>query len=685
MKQKVFWQLPEDEVAACLDRLAWLAGEETCRETPWLEVVPSAFGLQLKLLLPVTPDYEAAAATCADQLGRVLTQVTQPEGALPLAPATALLLEHLSGDQPLGTGETNHFLVISAAADRARLGEIAALLRDHATAVRVAGVDGDHGRITFFHVLDDTRRRSLFQALAASERLADCRILQGFSLAGLQLFCSRRRRFIETAVMQQLVFLCGRKPAWFGFQRDLRERGLFAAFDGPDDPSAQDPWRFWPLSDLDFTGFEQLEPTQSNRAMRFQQVSLSNSPQALADLQQLLQEQAPERGRRLFLRDMPDSGDQSFERRSLRERIAELEYRLAFLDRAEAPQPWLWRFDRARLPLLADILRGLPGNLLHHGPLRYGFFADEFEPGGFHYLLVPGDQMVLEDEVLYRVLHEEAGLCTFWLDPYWARYYGETTPECAVFVPRGRAIFPPLHQWQAQNNAAFFRHMVSRWFREDGPKTVLPNRPLYLFEADPFHPERLRLQVLDEAAFVPLNTRLAWLNSNLTITRHVESEAWLADLGEQARRTELHQAMSRRLAGAERTFEEEGRRLGQAVSAQVQGLFDLLTRESQAVMEEAWRTADELSRLKQGLTRLTRVKKDMDEMLDEAQDHLRETEQQSSALSRELQVLETKLKQAMRARRRMSDEVIDEVRALQELHDDLKQRFHKMMKPGADR
>lgn len=685
MTQTLFWQLPEDDVAACLDRLAWLAGEAACRETPWLEVVPSAFGLQLKLLLPVTPDYEAAAATCADQLGRVLSQVPLPEGALPLAPATSVLLTHLSGDQPLGADETNHFLLISAVAERRRLGEIAALLRDHATAVRVAAVEAEQGRVTLFHVLDDPRRRSLFGALAASDRLADCRILQGFSLGGLQLFCSRHQRFIETAVMQQLVYLCGRKPAWFGFQRDLRESGLLAAFDGPDERDTAAPWRFWPLSDLDFTGFEQLEPTRSQQDMRFQLVSLSNSPQALADLQQLLQEQAPESGRRLFLRDMPDSGDQSFERRSLRERIAELEYRLAFLDRAEAPQPWLWRFDRTRLPLLAEILRGLPGNLLHHGPLRYGFFADEFEPGGFHYLLVPGDQMVLEDEVLYRVLHEEAGRCAFWLDPYWARYYGETTPECAVFVPRGQALFPPLHQWQAQNNAAFFRHMVTRWFREDAPKTRLPNRPLYLFEADPFHPERIRLQVLDEEAFVPLNTRLAWLNNNLTITRQVESEAWLADLGEQARRTELHQTVSRRLAGAERAFEEEGRRLGQAVSAQVQSLFDLLTRESQAVMEEAWRTADELSRLKQGLTRLTRVKKDMDEMLEEAQDHLRETEQQSSALSRELQVLETKLKQAMRARRRMSDEVIDEVRSLQELHDDLRQRFHKMMKPGADR
>ncbi|CAM2009127.1 hypothetical protein [Acanthopleuribacter pedis] len=689
MAETRFWQLPETEVPEALARLAWLASVAELEDPPWLEVVPSAFGLQLILLLPVVPVYEEVAARCAQELGRVLRQGPAGGQAMPLAPACSMLVHHLAGDRSLDETIPAHHLVISDSGDREALGQWFTLLRDHATAVRVATAENSEGeRLTLFHVLDDTRRRSLFQALLASGRLDETVVLQGFVLGNLQLFVGRNQRLLDTAVMQQLVYLCAQKPAWFGFRREIRREGLFAAFDdgltGGGDGQIDPVWRFWPLSDLDFTGHEQLETKQSASQMGYQQVSLNNSRAAMLELADTLQAQAEEAGRRLSLRTMPVVEESGFERRALRERIAELEYRLAFLDRAETPQPWLWRFDQSRLPLLAEILRGLPSQLLVDGPLRYGFFADEFQPGGYHYLLVPGDQMLLEDDVLYRVLHEEGEGCAFQLDPYWARYYGETTGECAVYVPRGQALFPPLHQWEPNNNAAFFRHMVTRWFADEGPRVSIPTMPLYLFEADPFHPERLRLQVLDNEAFVPLRTRLGWLNTNLSIARHVDQQDWPAALGDQARRTDLNRAMEQRLAEAEQAFDEEARRLGRTVSAQVQDLFALLTRESQSVMEEAWRTADELSRLKQGLTRLTHVKKDMDEMLEEAEDHLRETEQQSSALSRELQVLETKLKQAMRARRRMSDEVMDEVRALQELHDDLKMRFAKMLKPGQD-
>ena len=682
------WVLADLEPAALFDLLLSLEPGElpvTLATTAEISIPPSAFGVSADLHVPVSPEYEPLLRRFLETAERSAEQAPVAEGALPVVAGLCHLLFAAAPERQAASTLPDTYLLIAEGRDAAGAAEIFDELRRHATALRVATAESAAGPIWFFQIQDDPRRKSTFQSVLAGGDLDDCRLLLGIAEGERRLYVPLERAALDASLFLRFQALMLRHPSLFGLAPDAVESQALAAIEvrSPDASSpegSEETWVFWPLAQLTFHARVALEPALSGGA-RFEMPALRYSPERLEELQHALHRAAPQFGYRLELRPTRLREPAEIERRRLRDRLAEIEYRLAGLDSMHAAKPWLWRFRQRQLPVLARLLRDMPMDVLREGRLLYAFHADEFDPAGSHFLWIPAEDGGFDPEEAMLYGDDAPDAMCFWLDPYWARYYSEENEACWVFVPRHSALFPPMHDWHTADMAGYLRRVMSRWFADvaDGD-TQWPAEPIYLFDGQPGPETRLHVRVLDRSAFAPLHTRLDWLNDNLIVAREVGIEPLVRAMAEDTSRQRLVRFLAVRAKQSQRDFDRLAHTIGNRMVNRFESLFALLDEESENVLEEAYATAGELHDLKQGLSRLTKVKSDMNEMLAEAEDHLHEAEAQSVSLSRELHLLETKLKQAMRTRRRMSDEVMDEVRALRELHDDLKERFHKMLK-----
>ena len=646
-------------------------------ETIRAQLPESAFGLTATLLVPdpfadqARANLQALIEDYRQRTGREPVRSTRPEETMDLATASALLVCHEEGETALKTDE---YLLVFPSGDREKAATLLEALLLHATHTRISAAEMDSGPCFLFHVRDDQQRRSSFQAALAGDLFADCILLDGYVASQKTLFFHDSIRPGE-AELNDFVSLLLHAPGLTGLDPHRNHHDLLVALHyhrGGDGPA---PPRLFLLSGLAFHSQIDFAPVPDHLDLEIQ--DLKTSQAALSDLKEALAVRAPGVGYRLELRPTRMTVPLEVERVRLQERMAELEYRLAWLDSVSRSRPILLRFPQETLPALAEILRGFSPDVIRQGLIQYAFQSSE-GVGGIHYLLIdPNDAVSSEPDPLLLWDDAEIASIRFWLDPLWARYYHGEQRSCLIFVPEGHALFPSMHDWERDDMDSYMRRTVKRWFHD---QAEIPANPIYVFEGQARPGGRLTLGVLDQDRFQPLHTRIGWLNDNLAVMRTIESEQFVRSLADAATREQLAQRIHDQSDAVFARFEETVRQTGRQIASQIQDLMKVFDEETERIYEETYETSRSISRLESGLKNLTRVRKDMELVTREAGDHIEETTEKTEELSEELKALEKKLNEAVTSRRRVGKRVVQELKDLRTLHDDLKQRFYETLR-----
>ena len=655
-----------------------------------LKVDRGAFGLGVTLMVPeasaTQPGEKSLDGLLAERYGALTARPPRrefsAEGSLPLVTGIAALFPtDPGGDEaspPLDSAGEVLLLASNVAIGRAA--EIFESLRFHATSVKVSAATHKNGRMFLFHVKDDPQRRSSFRSAVAGEGFADCALLHAVQTEEGTAFLAPEPP-LSLQVLNRFSALFRTAPALFGLAPGKQGELLFALFPAFDDGTDQ-PRSLELLSLAGLAFYRQIE--LAPRAARYATLDvagLETSKESLLALRSAIGKAKPRVGYRLELREVRHTDPVDAERMRLRERQAELEYQLAYLDSIAQPRPLLLRFSQNRLAALAELLRACSIEVIRQGAIQYGFHAHAEEPGGFHYLLLDPkdanwdsfDPLTLWDEPAERQVR-------FWLDPFWARYYHGKGNECLVFVPEGTALFPPMHDWDDREMDYTMRRTVQRWFGTRAGVPEIPERPIYLFEGRTHPKARLGISILNGKNLQPLKTRLGWLNDNLALMDEVGTEPFLQDLAGDLTRSALASELKRRAEGALGEFEETALHVGRAISGKVAELSGILDEELERVARETYETTNEIRKREQDLRSFRLLQKDMGKITEATATQLEATMDHANKLAVELRQLEVRLRQGMEARTRAGARVLAEIQELRELHDTLKQQFHKLLR-----
>lgn len=337
------------------------------------------------------------------------------------------------------------------------------------------------------------------------------------------------------------------------------------------------------------------------------EVRIVNIPSALTagDLGSALRQREPGVGYRLRLRESRTTQDGNLERERLRIRQAEVEQRLAHLESIEKPRPYLLRFSQRQLRALAHTVYSFPAEAVS-GPgsrIDYAFQASAREPGGFHYLLVSPEAVRKELDPL--PLYDSDAPMKFWLDPSWARYYPEEGNVCYIFVPEHTALFPSLHSWAAEKMDRHMRQALERRWPQGDP---FPEDPYYVFDLPAPGEEALELTVLGARDFKPLQTRLQWINDNVTIAHAIPIEGALADAAAAARWKALAEDRRSGAREALAAFQAEARETVESFALELEGVVNQVAMETDGIFLRTDETLAEVQRLSARLKVLVDVK-----------------------------------------------------------------------------
>ncbi|HSR67065.1 MAG TPA: hypothetical protein VLU25_03925 [Acidobacteriota bacterium] len=676
--------LTPSEALALLDE-ADLQGASLARLRMSMET-SAAFGASVTLALPLEkasrPDLKVLLQSFQNRQPRGPRREAVPQEALPMEQALPWLLLNAQADQQAEALEDEFLL---AALDLAP-GEVAELFDSaalHATSVRVAAAESAAGTHHLFHMRADRRRRSSVASALSGESFQQATALAAYQADGEgRIFLPRSAEVGHaelqcfSRLLQRLLQASSREGQGDPGTRLSRTSPLCAALlPAPSAADEEVPSRYLvlDLSRLRFRPSLDLAPPRAFGA-RFRLLRLSDSGPAIRRLEGLLQEQAPESGYRLELTETPLREPSQVERIRLRERQAELEYRLALLDSISAPQLRLLRFDPDQIEALADVLRAFPRSVLRSGGLQYAFQSVENEPLGRHYLLIDSNRTSMS-ELDPLLLWERAGKppMRFWMDPNFARdYASEERLENWVFVPEGTALFPPLHSWERQGMDVFLLRLLRRLLPRDtwekttsGGASDLPQQPLFLFEGPSGPGQTLQTAVLDRASFTPLEIRLGWLNDNLALQRQLAGqEKRLAQLAEDAWQSRLFSQLRQEARQAREDFEQSARQTRQRVTSLLDELSDQLSREIDSTVTRTHATAQEVRRLNLRLQALLETRDEMEETSEEIDRLQRQVLAEAAQLKRTLDTLEdstvTPLLQRAESTRRSIQERLQE-------------------------
>jgi hypothetical protein len=607
----------------------------------------------------------AALGALVQGYADVTGEYPQPQPA-PATPDTALseglvrLL--LAGDSPSRAyHDPGEWLLVAAgvSAERARA-IFESVRRDDTGEYGAAAEEADGRSVHLFHVRHDSGRRSSFLAPVRAGYFDDCAVLVAFPGDGGTLFLPPENA-PGLPELRAFTRLLRRAPSVVGATLPYPEHAgaplLAALFPRPPGVDGAG-WVLMPLAGLRFRDRVQLEPPAAARAA-VEVVDLRDSAAALDRLAAAIERARPRAGYRLALRRTRHAErppDQELERLEAQRLALDLQVHAA---RALQPnQPRLYRFDQTQLGGLAEVLRGYPQRVVRDGEIRYTFQAAHgarrgraVERAGVHYLYLDpervGAALGPSPRVFWDALAERT--TRFWLDPYWSRYYGGRN-DGQVFVPHGLALFPPMHDWDDDGMDDHLRRLLGRSLPV-GAGAPLPARPIYVFDGPPVPDGEIRVSVLDRDAFVPLRTRIGWVNANLELMRPDRRAAdVIAALSDAHAREALVAEAERRTAALEREFGEAALRVSQRVSALLDDLMGVLTDEIDGLLGTAAASLVRIPALKARLAALAEAEGEMRALDEEVRSALGEGEHDVAALAdRYRSLLEEALSQIAKA------------------------------------
>lgn len=653
------------------------------------QIPESSFGLRVHLWIPVSADGQSDVRVYDPLINNFMAlglgnpqAKPLPEKNYALAQVLAWLLLNAPQDEDSPPDRTDEMMVVARNLEPVDVQSIFEHLAFHATAVRVAAAERTAGRAYFFHVRDDQARRSSLQSAMAGGLLEGAGLLRGFRVEPFTVFLPDEAMPNQFA-LEAFARLFRYAPKIFGISKLIRAAGPLAALIGQaaqgSSRTRKQRMELLYLGRLTFHNRVDLTPLPAMAEVQIH--DLQDSFEALARLQTDLRHARPRVGYRLALQPLGVTGSYETERRRLHERIAEMEYKLAYLESMEQPRPTLLRFTARQLPGLADVLRGFPLRVLQEGLIRYGFQSSKHQPGGWHYLFFEARDAVLQhlDPLVYwRDL--DSPPMRFWLDPFWARYYHGRGPNALVFVPEGMGLFPAMHDWDSATMDQYLRRSVSQWFGKSNEEATLPEQPIYLFDQPADAKDKILVSVLDLEKFEPLHTQLDWLNDNLLLVEELGLARVMGEMADTLRSQELAGEVRQRARASLEKFEEIARQAAESVAQRMTTLTQVFSEETARLAMETFNTSTEMGEMEEGLRRLTRVKKDMREIAETTENQLGEAMSKTDLLSAELRNLEKKINESLRARNRVNEQVNDEIRNLRKLHDELREKFTKMLR-----
>lgn len=399
-------------------------------------------------------------------------------------------------------------------------------------------------------------------------------------------------------------------------------------------------------------------PTPVPEELTGEFVSLRDSPTAVAELAERIANAQPEWGYRLDLRRVAIYTDldlRQMRMEQLAEQIARLEIELANLESQQAPRPRLLRFTPRQLPALADYLRGFPPRALQSAQILYAYQAYAFDPdAGAHYLYVPpeaGSRMEIDPTPLWG--HLDPPGMTFWYDPFWAHDYSGPSAASEVFVPEGTALFPPMHDWSPESMDHYLRDNAVRWFHGQLEVEHIPARPLYLFDRTAPGDEGITLQVLDRAAFVPLTTRMGWMNDNL-IPLHAwpDVQAFWTRIADDSARQMLAAAIAGRADEAVELYTAAASTTSETIASESDDLMAALNTEMDALLEQVTGTGKGIAELTRKLNELQAALTAANKQQQRTETYIAEAEAQVSGLNAHNLKLAGEVDQALQQSRR---------------------------------
>jgi hypothetical protein len=274
----------------------------------------------------------------------------------------------------------------------------------------------------------------------------------------------------------------------------------------------------------------------------------------------------------------------------LRERVVELEERIALIESLRSPQMQLLRFKASQLPALADSLRRFPPVALTRGDILYGFQATRNEPLGVHYLLFqPADNVMSPPfpEWHWRESGADPPI-SYWIDPYWAKYYDESESQSLVFVPHHHVLSPVLHSFDETNMDAYLQTIMEIWFpKTPHVKSGIPKQPLFLFTPSREVGFDITIEVLDFENFSQIRERIGWINENLELLDAIDTAAFVKEGAFYDYRRRVSESLNRQSTESEQKLFQESDALETEFLGAVENILDRLTNEVQAILSRA--------------------------------------------------------------------------------------------------
>jgi len=582
---------------AALDIVSRALAREDTRpgDCAWHIADRGPLGLGVALALP-----EAAAQACAEEVAAtrpgLRLQGAVPEGQVFDCASGLLLMLQPRGGSGDWESVDDELLIVCESNDSDRIDSLFREISFGATYTRVAAatapaIDDSSSERTLwlFHVKDDQNRTSTLAGSRQSGAFEDCTILRAYQDEGQTLFFPQgahpqrdRFRVLRQLATDHAGLLGSAMP---------KKGPVLAGIPGA---GPSDPLTILFMGGLRFAGEVQFTPT-GGELPRVDQIQLADATAELENLRLRIAQAGPRAGYPLRLAPAPLEGAGSSERIRLRQRLAETRQRLAYLESLDQSHPILYRFAQEQLEQLAGLLASFPVEVLKDGELLYGFYADDENPAGYHFLLVEPEHAILG--LLGPAFSQHGnGADRFQIDPLWAGAYFDPESPSLVFVPYGQRLTPSMHAWNASEMDAYLAESVETWGKAQGkiPK-ALPERPLYLFDQLPASPDasssnganganghspkdraRLRASVLDRDAFAPLRERMGWINENLLVTRDIGMQEYVEQLATASSRSSLLERKQAHAATRLDDFSESLEVLNKQVLARTRGYLKVL-------------------------------------------------------------------------------------------------------------
>lgn len=533
-----------------------------------------------------------------------------PRGAVPLAEGVAWILVLSSRSTESEARVDSDYLVVGLGMDIERAEETYRALDRLATDPQVMSARDDAGQLCwFFYVRNDPSRSPLFSeglypltlfGFAASDR---CRV---FLPAGFQPGARALSAFSR--------LLQAAPELWGGRRQKQNEHSLLAAL--------------VPLSDADggirhysiryllhLSLWDRVKLTPAAAELKFTVCRLVDTPHVMTELAERIEAADPHWGYRLQLCLTDHQPAATGEEERLEQQIIKLQDDLAYVRAMASPYPRLVRVSQAQLPALADLLTRYTPADIDSGLLQYAYQVTQVEmdrdPDEWHYLLIPpeaqGREINLDPLTLW--LRRSTTTVRFWPDPYWFSKYGRAQPHL-VFVPQGTALFPSLHTWLEGSMDGYLRQCLRRWFHGELNVAQIPAHPIYLFDGQAGPGAEIHISVLDRDAFVPLKTRLGWINDNLRVL-HAEGltkryQARVEGMSRDAAANELATAIAVQAAASQAEFEATAHATSQRIADVTNELAQATTAEIDRLIADIRRTTDEIHTLNERLAALGR-------------------------------------------------------------------------------